>query len=103
MRHETSSGEPWNPPASSSSTRTAVAQACGYESGNRKRANRSPQLVGINSRYSAGGVLHRYRKILDVFSLPRQNVRLYATGLFWSESRVEATLPKINLANQAAD
>ena len=92
-----------NWPASSSSTRTAVAPASGYESGTRKRANRSPRLVGINSRHSSGGALHRHRKIPDVFPLPCQNVRLHAIGTLRLQDRVEATLPKLNVATLSAD
>src|SRR6516225_6256595 len=101
----------WNPRASSSSTRTAVVPACGYESDIKKRVRpgrsatrepvklRYPLGFGINSRDAAEG--GRYRKILDVCSRRRQNIQLYAIGQAWFQNRVEATLSTVNLAKQS--
>ena len=40
MTRETSFSEPWNPPGSSLSRKTAAAPGCGYESGNKKGIKR---------------------------------------------------------------
>src|SRR6516164_1536263 len=103
-----------NWPASSSSTRTVVVPACGYESDIKKRvrparsATREPVKLryplvgfGINSRDAAEGVLRRYRQILDVCSRRRQNIQLYAIGQAGCQNRVGATPSAVKLARQS--
>ena len=65
-RLETNFGEHLNPPASSSSTRTAAARAYDCESGNRKRprpqcAAQPPRLPRRNDRYGAECARRRRR------------------------------------------
>jgi len=54
----TSSGAPSNPPASSSSTRTAAGQAYDCESGNQKRPRRAEAKVALERWYKLVKTAH---------------------------------------------